>query len=397
MRQAPLHDEPLSFGIEEEYLLLDQVTGRPRYESDAVIAAINADAPRNARFPGSSPRATPNPPVHAEQEFLQSQIECATPICTDAASATAALLDFRRVASSAARDRGFVLASTGSPPAWAQAEVQFSHTNRYDEIEHRIRAVSREQTMCGLHVHVAVPDRDLGVAVLNATRAQLPLFLALSVNAPFWDGRDTGFASWRSVQLSRWPVSSIHPVFRDGADYEHRVQRLLDNGVLIDPGLVTWFARLSDRYPTVEFRVADAQLEANDAVALALIFRAFVRFVVTDPGRRIPELPPELLTGSMWLAARDGMSGTLIDPASGELVAAEDALARLLQLLAPHLDAADDAHTVNAFVHRLQQRGPGAARQRHAFRHDGIRGLLALYARSTTASSQEPAGNARNG
>jgi carboxylate-amine ligase len=236
-----------------------------------------------------------------------------------------------------------------------------------------------EQLVNGMHVHVAVPSRETGVQVMNRIRVWLPTLTAMSANSPLWDGHDTGFASWRTVIFSRWPVSGMLPYFQDAADYDRRVRQLLESGLISDTGQLNWQARLSDRYPTVEVRRLDVQLHVDDAVMFAGIIRALVETAITEAvtGTPAPDCPPELLQTSMWHAARHGLSETLIDP-KGRRRRAGDVLYELQQHIAPALDASADNRQVTALIHRLLQNGTGADRQRTALTEGGLRAVTDL-------------------
>lgn len=140
---------------------------------------------------------------------------------------------------------------------------------RYDDLKENAQEVVTDQFVNGLHVHVGIPDRETGVRALNRIRNWLPAVVALSTSSPLWQDHDTGFASWRTIDFRRWPLQGCPPEFADASDYDHRIQRMVGIGSIIDTGLVTWFARLSEKYPTIEVRAADSQLEVQDSIVLA--------------------------------------------------------------------------------------------------------------------------------
>ena len=73
---------------------------------------------------------------------------------------------------------------------------------------------------------MGLADLATGVRALNGLRPWLPVLVALGANSPVWQGADTGFASWRTIQYRRWLVNGIPPRFHDLADYESRVATL---------------------------------------------------------------------------------------------------------------------------------------------------------------------------
>lgn len=237
-----------------------------------------------------------------------------------------------------------------------------------------------EQLINGMHVHVAIPDRDSGVGALNRIRPWLPALVALGSNSPLWEGGDSGFDSWRTVVFSRWPVSGPPPVFVDAADYRRRIDALLETGAIRDCGQVYWQARLSERYPTIEVRALDVQLRVEDAVTLAGLVRALVDQALRDEQDQVARETDahELVAAVTWQAARWGLSGTLHDPRERRLANAEKVLEGLLEYVGPSLSATGDLDRVAWGVRRLISEGTGARRQRRTFQRYGLAAVLDL-------------------
>ncbi|UOQ60163.1 YbdK family carboxylate-amine ligase [Leucobacter rhizosphaerae] len=356
--------DELTFGVEEEYLLLDRETGRPADRAAEII------------------RELPIPGDRADREFFSSQLETATAVCTRADEAEASLTEFRRAASRIAAAHGAVLAGTGLPPLGGDVAGTVTPKSRYREIQATVRTAAAHQYGTGTHVHVAVPSRDAGVDVLARLARWSPALLALTANSPLWCGEPTGFASWRHINALQWPVTGYPPPFESGADYTRTISELVASDILIDPGLVTWVARLSERYPTVELRIADAQLAAADAVDFALLARALVSAALREheAGIRAPRLTPTTVDGAIWLAARDGLEGRLVDPLLGVAQPAFDLVDRMRESVTADLDAAGDLGRVTAYLERRRRLGSPARVQEARFADAGIAGLLDLYA-----------------
>ncbi|MEU0672194.1 glutamate--cysteine ligase [Streptomyces sp. NPDC006172] len=360
-----------TIGVEEEYLLLDPVTGLPVPHADKVrvaagLGSLTADQ-------------------EVQSELLQAQVEVATPVCGDLEEVGGHLLRLRHALGAAAEAHGCRIAACGTPPLRHGRPVAVTDHARYRAMAVQAPQLVAEQLVDGMHVHVAVPSREAGVQVLNRIRVWLPTLTAMSANSPLWDGHDTGFASWRTVIFSRWPVSGVPPFFHDAADYDRRVQRLQDSGLISDSGQLYWQARLSDRYPTLEVRCLDVQLRADDAVMFAGIVRALTETALVEAaaGAPAPDCAPELLQAAMWHAARHGLSDALIDPGGGR-ARAGDVLYELVRRIAPALEAAGDTREVTALIHRLLQEGTGADRQRTALAAGGLRAVTDLISVEST-------------
>ncbi|MEU9107661.1 glutamate--cysteine ligase [Streptomyces xanthophaeus] len=363
----------ITFGVEEEYLLVHPETLLP--------TPLVHDVRATARL---APIADER---EVQDELLQAQIEVATPVCTALEEVGGHLLRLRHAVASAAQENGCRIAVSATAPVRDVAPVPVTGTPRYLKMAGEARLLVDEQLICGMHVHVGVPDRETGVAVLNRLRVWLPTLLAMSANGPLWDGRDTGFASWRTIVFGRWPVSGPPPYFAGAADYEARADGLLESGVIPDRGQMYWQARLSERYPTVEVRCCDVQLEADDAVMLAGVIRGLAATAIAEEkaGAAPALCRPEVLQAATWHAARHGMSGTLVDPA-GRMRSSGDVLCMLLRHITPALEENGDFREVSSLVHRLLQQGTAADRQRRALAEAGLPAVAALITAGSTSA-----------
>ncbi|WP_435975578.1 carboxylate-amine ligase [Streptomyces sp. Qhu_M48] len=361
----------ITLGVEEEYLLVDPATAVPVPLAEEVRRAT-----------GLGPFADG---AEIQYELLQAQIEVATPVCWTLDEVGGHLLRLRHALASAAQAIGCRVAATGAAPVLGGLTVPVTPTPRYARMAREARQLVDEQLICGMHVHVGVPDPETGVAVLNRIRGWLPVLLAMSANSPLWSGRDTGFASWRTIVFSRWPVSGPPPHFDGFSDYEERLEALVASGVIADRGQAYWQARLSDRYPTVEVRCLDVQLRADDAVMFAGIVRGLVATAIAEEkaGLSLPVVAPELAHAANWYAARHGLKGTLVDPL-GRPCSSGQALNALMRHITPALEDAGDVRGVRGLVRRLQQAGTPADRQRRALKEAGLPALINLLSGSGT-------------
>ncbi|MFJ3881213.1 glutamate--cysteine ligase [Streptomyces sp. NPDC090077] len=361
----------ITVGVEEEYLLVDPATLLPT----PLVQEVRATA-RLAPIADAD---------EVQDELLQAQIEVATPVCTALEEVGGNLLRLRHAVASAAQANGCRIAITATAPVRGPLPVPVTSTARYLKMRGDARLLVDEQLICGMHIHVGLPDRETGVAVLNRLRVWLPTLLAMSANGPLWDGRDTGYASWRTIIFGRWPVSGPPPYFAGAADYEARAEALLNSGVIPDRGQLYWQARLSERYPTLEIRCCDVQLEADDAVMLAGVVRGLAATAIAEEkaGTVPPTCSQEMLQAATWHAARHGLSGTLVDPA-GRMRSSGDVLSLLLQYIGPALEENGDHREVTSLVHRLLREGTAADRQRLALAEAGLPAVAALIAAGTT-------------
>lgn len=361
----------MSFGVEEEFLLLDPSTGTAVGRAADVLARADKTA---ARAPGAVLKV----------ELNTSQVESATGVCTSLAQLRAQLRDGRRRLGAAAAAENLWLVSAGNP-VLASPRVEPNVGERFDRITGSYRGVVADYEACGCHVHVGVPDRDTAVAVINHVTPWLPTLLALSGNSPFRDGRDTGYASWRMIDQSRFPGSGLTPWFGSAAAYDAQVARMVEWGVIVDDHMSFWLARPSERFPTVELRVADAATTVAEAVVQAALSRALVRTALADlaRGRTGPVLDGQLAAAAVWTAARYGLDGPGIHPVHGRRVPATVLVEELLAHTAAALEDTGDLDGVRRAVAALATGGTGARRQRAAADSGGLLGVLRMLAERT--------------
>jgi carboxylate-amine ligase len=199
------------------------------------------------------------------------------------------------------------------------------------------------------------------VAAVDGARRWIAVLLALSANSPFWSGLDSGYASYRTIAWGRWPTAGPTATFGTQAEYDRRVALAVATGASIDPAMIYFDARLSAKYPTVEFRMADVGQEVEDSLLLAALCRAVVDTAVAMPP---PDLPIDLLRAAAWRAARFGVSEHLVDVVTGSTAPAHELVRRLLDELGPALRANGDEALARGLIDRLWARGTGADLQR---------------------------------
>ncbi len=333
-------------GVEEELLLIDAETGAPTAVAAAVLATASGAAD------------------NLEAELQQQQIELETAPTDDLTELAEQLVGWRRTADEQASQVGARVVALATSPLPVDAEL--TAKSRYRAMAELLGLTAAEQLTCGCHVHVDVADADEGVAVLDRIRIWLPTLLAISANSPYWQGRDSGYASFRSQAWTRFPSAGPTELFGSAAAYDARAAALVDSGVLLDRGMIYFDARLSEKYPTVEIRAADVCLYAADSVLVAGLARALVETAARDAadGHPAPEVSAELIRLASWRAGRSALDGDLLDPHSCLPRPAAEVVAALIDHLRPALRDAGDEDTVLTGLRRVRERGVGATTQR---------------------------------
>jgi carboxylate-amine ligase len=345
----------LTLGVEEEYLITaaDGPLAVPAVED--VFA-----------------RVTPELRDSVQHEYMQSQIEVASPPQLELGQLWQSLARLRTGLADAAEAAGARLVAIGAGPADGPAS-EVVDLPRYHRMQERFGHLSPGQGLNGMHVHVSVPDPETGVQILNHLRPWLPILQAATANSPFYEGVDTGYASWRSIMWERWPTVGPTPYLEDHAQYESLLEDLIMSGAMLDEGMLYWYARLSAHYPTVEIRMGDVCPTLDDAMLLAALARALVATVQHDvrAGVPAPRLPHHLLVAAHWRAARDGLEGLGVDLATRQTSPAWRLLRQLFDYVRPELERHGDLEMTTVLLGRLRSRGTGAARQRAVLAQQG--------------------------
>lgn len=353
-----------SFGVEEEMLLVDPVTG-------AAVALADEVTGGGEGAPGT--------------ELQRQQVETDTAPCVTL-DALASQIRARRLAAAEAAERENcqVAALATSPPA---VSPKTTPDERYLRMAEEYALTAQEQLTCGCHVHVRIESEEEGVAVLDRIRPWLPTLLALTANSPFWQGHDTGYASYRYQVWGRWPSAGPAEPFGTPHTYHETVRAMIESGTLLDEGMVYYDARLSRNYPTVELRVADVCLPAEDAVLLAALARGLVETAVREwrAGEPPPVVRTELLRLASWRASRSGLSGELVHPATRRPVPADAAVRALLDHVTPALADLGDHEWAADLTAGLLSRGNGADLQRRTYEETGD---LAAVVRAAVARTR---------
>ena len=252
-----------TLGVEEELLLVDPATSQPAPRASDVLA----------RAPD------------AEHELRREQVEVGTEPLQNLTDLRQALLANRRDVSDAARSRGLAVVATGA--AWMSPEQpRLTDDDRYRRMAETFGPIALRQLVDGCHVHVGMADRAAAIEVVNRVRPWLSTLLALSANSPFWDGEDTGYASYRHEVWSRWPTAGTAGPFAGITDYQSTIEQLIRSGAAVDAGMIYFHVRPSAQWPTVEFRIADVCLTVDEAVAVAALSRALAVTALNEAEQR---------------------------------------------------------------------------------------------------------------
>ncbi len=337
-----------TIGIEEEYLLVERESRDLASNPPPELMVECQD-----RLSG---RVT--------AEFMRSQIEVGTRVCTTIGQAREDLAELRRTVAEVAGRHGLAPIAASTHPFAHWTEQQRTEKARYDMLARDMQAVASRLLICGMHVHVAIEDEDLRIDLMNQVKYFLPHLLALSASSPFWGGVNTGLMSYRLTVFDALPRTGVPERFDSYGEYERLVSRLVEAGLIEDATKIWWDVRPSARFPTLEMRMTDVCTWLDDAIAIAALYVCVLSMLyrLRRLNQRWRIYPVLCVEENRWRAQRYGTTGTLVDFGVGEQVPYTDLLDEVLELVRPDAERlgcqAELAHT-----REIVRRGTGAEHQ----------------------------------
>ena len=297
-------------------------------------------------------------------EMHQAVVEVGTNICNDISDARRELVHLRRSISGIANDLGFKIGAAGTHP-FTKWETQLITPNpRYDEIVNELQDTARSNLIFGLHVHVGIADKQLALHLTNAMRYFLPHLYALSTNSPFWEGRNTGFKSFRSKVFDKFPRTGIPGIFQTVAEYEHYIDILIKTNCIDNPKKIWWDIRIHPFFPTLEVRICDVPMTIEETLSIAALIQALVAklYKLRTQNLNFMLYHRALINENKWRASRYGIDGKMIDFGKECEVPTKDLMLELLDFVD---DVVDELGSRNEIEHikTMLENGTGADRQ----------------------------------
>ncbi|MET9154996.1 glutamate--cysteine ligase [Streptomyces griseoflavus] len=351
-------------GAEEEFHVVDVESGRLVPRADTLLGRLEG--------PGFS------------RELQQTAVESNSRVHATLDGLFTDLSATRRRLDAAASSSGLAVVAAGTVPLAHVTSHDVTADSRFRRMADDYRRLADEQLICSAQIHVDIPDRDTAVRAMCLISPWLPPLLALSASSPFWLGSDTGYASWRTMLWQRWPTAGPAGCYRDAAEYDAAMEELIGAGVISDTGMLYQDIRPSAHQPTLELRVCDACPRTETVALVAGLFRA----LVIDALHRLErgehtgcDGHHEWLRAATWRAARSGLEGPLVDPATRRAAPAPAVLRGMLRRLRPALERSGDHATVSALLEEALATGSAAQRLRRTVeREDLLAGVDLLVA-----------------
>ena len=279
---------PWSIGVEEELILVDEQT------FDLVPAAARVLEGAGDELKG---------------ELFLTMIETTTGICATPDEAFRRMRELRAHAAKRAEREGLRVLASGSHPFARPEDQPITDDPHYVEFVSFGGPVARRQSVCGLHVHVGMPDAETCVRAVETVLPWLPLVLALSANSPFFRGAETGLLSSRAETLATLPRAGAPPEFDSYAEWEATMERWLRAGLIRKYTNVWWDVRVHPSFGTLEVRIADQPTDLEVARKLVESVHALAVRAARD---ELPRGSRDDYQSNRFAAARFGPRARLV-------------------------------------------------------------------------------------
>jgi carboxylate-amine ligase len=336
-----------TLGIEEEYMVLDPSTRELKSHEQKIV---------------TEGQKVIKDKVKAEMH--QAVVEVGTDICQNVDEAFKDVATLRSTISGIADNLGLMVGAAGTHPFshW-ESQLITDHV-RYNEIVNELQEAARSNLIFGLHVHVGMESREMANHIANSTRYFLPHIYALSTNSPFWEGRHTGYKSFRTKVFDKFPRTGIPETFESIEAYDNFVKLLVKTNCIDNAKKIWWDLRVHPFFNTVEFRICDVPMTVMETVAIAGLFQGICAkiYKLRLQNMNYIQYPRPLINENKWRASRYGIDGHLIDFGKEEEVSTRALIYELLDFIDDVVEPLGSRHAIN-HVSKMLEEGTGADRQ----------------------------------
>lgn len=336
-----------TLGVEEEYMVIDPVTRELKSHHQKIV---------------QEGQKVIKDKVKAEMH--QAVVEVGTDICQNVDEAFDDVATLRKTISGIAESIGLKVGASGTHPFSHWESQLITDHARYSEIVNELQEAARSNLIFGLHVHVGMETREMAIHIANAARYFLPHIYALSTNSPFWEGRKTGYKSFRSKVFDKFPRTGIPDYYESIEAYENYVKLLVKTNCIDNAKKIWWDLRVHPFFNTVEYRICDVPMTVHETITIAALFQAVSAklYKLRMQNLNFMSYSRALINENKWRASRYGIDGSMIDFGKEAEVNTRALIYELLEFIedvVPHLGS---QHAIN-HVHTMLEQGTGADRQ----------------------------------
>ncbi|MGE0770792.1 MAG: carboxylate-amine ligase [Cyclobacteriaceae bacterium] len=343
--------EAFTLGVEEEYMVIDPSTRELKSHDQKIVDMAQ-------KILGD----------HVKAEMHQAVVEVGTGICKNVDEACRDISNLRKVVAAVSGELGMKIGAAGTHPFSHWSTQMITPNPRYDEIVNEMQEAARSNLIFGLHVHVGIKDKNMAIHIMNTIRYFLPHIYALSANSPFWEGRNTGFKSFRTKVFDKFPRTGLPDFFNDWDDFKNYVNLLIKTHCIDNAKKIWWDVRVHPFFDTIEFRICDVPMLMKETMAITALLQALVVKLYKLRLQNISFIvyTKALVNENKWRASRYGIDGKLIDFGKQAEVETRALILELLDFVDDVVDELGSREYVN-YVHSILEHGTGADRQLAVF------------------------------
>ncbi len=336
-----------TLGVEEEYMVIDPVTRELKsHEQKIVIEGQKIIKDK------------------VKAEMHQAVVEVGTDICKDIEEAYKDVATLRGTIAQIAGDLGLAMCAAGTHPFSKWDSQLITDHVRYHQIVNELQDAARSNLIFGLHVHVGMQDRRMAIHIANSARYFLPHVYALSTNSPFWEGRKTGYKSFRTKVFDKFPRTGIPDYFESIEAYDSYINLLIKTNCIDNAKKIWWDLRVHPFFETVEFRICDVPMTIMETTAIAAIFQAICAklYKLRNQNMNFIMYQRALINENKWRAGRYGIDGSLIDFGKETEVNTRLLIYELIEFVDDVVDELGSRHFIN-YINTMLENGTGADKQ----------------------------------
>ena len=169
--------------------------------------------------------------------------------------------------------------------------------------------------------------------------------------------------------FDKFPRTNIPDTFTSWADYESFVNLLVKTNCMDNAKKIWWDVRPHPFFSTVEVRICDIPMRADETLAIAALIQATMAklYKLHSRNQGFRMYSRALIMENKWRAARYGLDGKLID------FGQENGSVRPSELMLEYLEFVDDvldeldSRSEVEYIKTMLERGNGAERQLEVF------------------------------
>jgi glutamate---cysteine ligase / carboxylate-amine ligase len=340
-----------TLGVEEEYQIIDPESRDLRSHLSKIVDGA---------------KIILNEQVKAEMH--QSVVEVGTVICNNVQEAETEIKSLRTAIVGLADKQGLIVGGAGTHPFSKWQDQPITDDPRYHNIINEMQDAARSNLIFGMHCHVGIENREIGLQLMNQATYFLPHIFAISTNSPFWEGRNTGYKSFRTKVFDKFPRTGLPEYFDSVSAYDDYLDTLVKTNCIDNPKKIWWDLRLHPFYDTIEFRICDMSLTVDETMCIVAIIQAIVaklyKLSMHNMSFNIYRLA--LIRENKFRAARYGIDGHMIDFGLHKEVETKMLIVELLEFIDDVVDELGSRDKIN-YVYEIMKNGTGADRQLKVF------------------------------